>query len=340
MARDYSDRITLNPPFGYPVAGTALNVYAVPNDPNGVLSGNAGDRAYQTGSDNEWICQGGAVWVTAASLVPTGPRLQFLLQPSLPPDPANGRFDTFAAAHAAAVAVDAPLKTIFVQGDGAPVPIEAGVYDMATIALVGLPGPTPTGQQTMTSAPGTSVTSFVNFQHGTENIILDHLGTTLPLAVVVSAPGAVYSMRTGKNATWQSSGGAQAVLGVTGVVFLTIEDGTSIVGDVPGQFDPFVFMVDLSILRLLMYDNVTLTNNVLRGGAGAVVEAFFVGVGTTLSTTQANYSGVIGQFEGASTMFYSPGAPAVWVPPVPDNIGSALDRLAAALAPLVGGAIP
>lgn len=60
--REYTDRISLNPPFGAPGPGR-VDIYATAGDPNGVISATQGDRAYQVSSNNVWVCAGGTVWV-------------------------------------------------------------------------------------------------------------------------------------------------------------------------------------------------------------------------------------------------------------------------------------
>jgi len=66
--REYTDRISLNPPFGAPGPGR-VDIFATLGDPNGVISATSGDRAYQIASNNVWVCSGGTVWAlqTAAN---------------------------------------------------------------------------------------------------------------------------------------------------------------------------------------------------------------------------------------------------------------------------------
>lgn len=338
MSRTYPDRITLTAPFGYPIPGGPMNLYAVVGDPNGLLTANVGDRAFQVGSSETWVCTGGSVWTALSSL--SGTRTQFLLRPSVAPNPALGTYATFAAAYAAAVAQPG-VKTIYVQGDGVAVPIQAGVYDMSQIVLVGLNNPgSPTGQQTMTTPAGAVSAVFTSFLNGAENIILNHFGTAAPLATIAPGPATAIRARTGRNATWQSDGNAQPVLraGGTGAVFLDVEEGSLMVGDGALQYEPLEVLAGAT-LRTLLYDNTNLTLDSVRGPVGATLERFFVGVGPQ-QLTYANFLGAITDFVGSPGLQYTPGAPVLWVAPPPTNVKSALDRIATALAPLVGGAIP
>jgi len=57
MSRVYADRITLSPSPAFPglPPGGAVDIYAVPGDPNGVLTAAQGSLALQLNSTNMWL---------------------------------------------------------------------------------------------------------------------------------------------------------------------------------------------------------------------------------------------------------------------------------------------
>lgn len=250
-------------------------------------------------------------------------------------DPENGVFTTWATVHAAALALPVPQKTIYVDSPGAVAAITAGAWDMDGIAIVGFQDAGGvTGQQSISTAVGCT---FTNFLLGTENCILDHLGAAALFSPVINAPNAG-RMRTGRNATWQSNGNTAVVVAFsgTGAMFVDVEEGTSIVADGGAQFEVFSAAAG-STLRLNMYDNTAVTADAVRGAG--TLERFFVGVGPQL-LAQANLSGPNTIFSGAGLLEYTPGTPANWTNPDPTNIKSAVDRIATAVAGLLGASIP
>ena len=72
-SRVYTSRVTLMPPPEVPGDGQ-VDFYSVGGDPNGVINGALGDRAFQIGGTSKWVCLGGLVWQSEdAGEPPTGP---------------------------------------------------------------------------------------------------------------------------------------------------------------------------------------------------------------------------------------------------------------------------
>ncbi|NCY02968.1 MAG: hypothetical protein EBX36_08680, partial [Planctomycetia bacterium] len=63
-SRVYTSRVTLMPPPDAPGDGQ-VNIYAVGGNPNGVIDAEPGDRAFEIGSSNTWVCSGGSTWASA-----------------------------------------------------------------------------------------------------------------------------------------------------------------------------------------------------------------------------------------------------------------------------------
>jgi hypothetical protein len=263
-----------------------------------------------------------------------------VVQPSIGADqPALGLFITFAAAYAAALALPVPMRTIFINAPGSIVPIPAGTYDLSTIRLVGYPTGSGgvTGLQRLQTAVGTFFTGFVN---GTENIWLDHLGTTALFTTSPATPN-VLRIRTGKNALWTSSGNAAplVLMSGTGGLFVDVEEGSRMVGDTPGTYEIFELSGAPGEIQFNLYDNSDLTVDSLRGPLGSTINLLFVGVGPSF-TTQANFAGTLATFRGASSLYYEGIADVSYVLPGPITVAEALGRIEAAVVGLLGGAIP
>jgi len=249
-------------------------------------------------------------------------------------DPAGGLFQTFAAAHAAALLLPVPSRTIYIDSLNVVVPISAGAYDMDRIKIVGYPqGGGATGQQKLQSAVGAT---FTNWTEGCDNCILDHLGIVPLFTANVNIPNAL-KIRTGKNATWRSSGNTAVVVSMagTGGLFIDVEEGSSLASD-PGEFE--VVGITSGEIELRAYDNSLISEDSLRGLGGTTINILYVGIGS-VPTTQVNYAGTIATFMGSVNLMYT-AAPAFWVAPDPNNVGLAIDRLAAAVSGLLAAPIP
>lgn len=72
-SRVYTSRMTLMPPPEVPGDGQ-VDFYSVGGDPNGVINGTLGDRAFEIGGTTKWVCLGGLVWQSEdAGEPPIGP---------------------------------------------------------------------------------------------------------------------------------------------------------------------------------------------------------------------------------------------------------------------------
>lgn len=249
-------------------------------------------------------------------------------------DPKNGIYTTWAAAHAAALALPVPMRGLYIDAPATTVTITPGEWDMDNMPIVGYPDPGgATAKQQITTAP--AGVTFLNFYHGTENCVLNHAGNAALFTPAANAPNAL-RMRTGKNAYWMSSGTA-VIVGFTGTggLFVDVEDGTSIVGDAIGTFEVFGVAVGAT-LALYLYDNVTVSVNSIRGAG--TLERHYYGIGPEV-LAQGALSGPNQTFGGSDGLEYTPGTPAIWTDPDPTRVKQALDRMATALAGLLGGGV-
>lgn len=263
-----------------------------------------------------------------------------IVRPSITADdPANGLYQTFAAAHAAAVLLPVPNVTMYIDSPGVIVPVPAGAYDMGKIALVGFPSSSSgvTGLQRLQTAVGAT---FTNFYNGTEGIWLDHLGVAALYTASPALPN-LLRIRTGKNALWTSSGNAAPIvlMSGTGGLQVNVEDGAQMVGDTPGTYEIFQLSGAPGEIELRLFGGSLLSDETLRGPGGSTINVLYFGVGPVFET-QSNFAGTLNSLRGADNLFYDGIANASYTGPGPTNTGAALDRIAAAVAGLLGGTIP
>lgn len=144
--RIYTDRVTMNPGPGAPGDGT-VNFFAVEDSPDTVLDADLGDRAWQIGSTNKWVCNGGTSWSLDDGGGAGGVLRQFTWALGGADDAANGVYTAFSDAHAAAAAawVDTSnglveLYVINLTGGGSNDILldEVGAFGMAGIKLIGV----------------------------------------------------------------------------------------------------------------------------------------------------------------------------------------------------------
>lgn len=165
--RLYGNRITLNPPPDS-ADGGEIDLYAVADDPSGVLSANAGDRAFQIGTNRTWACTGGTVW---EEIVGGGGTLPIIVRPAAP-DPTAGVYETFAEAHAAAVeqvTTNLLPVTIYIDEFDNGIDVAAGTYDF--MGLISIGSYDPARQFYLNTYDGVV---FQNFQLGFQNGELYH----------------------------------------------------------------------------------------------------------------------------------------------------------------------
>lgn len=334
MPRDYVDQLTLNTPPGLPPelqASGKIQFFPVGGDPSGILVGAVGDRAWQVGSTNSWVCTGGTTWIADTGGALGGNRTTFRVQPGGTADPALGLYTTWAACHAAAAAVAAnDLVTIIIDSDNEAVVVPAGTFDMKNIQLIGYVA----FQETALARAFLETsedTVFTNWTRGAPYIQLTHNGSEPLFVIAPSETNALVS--TGTYATYQSNGTAP-IWRVTDAKNLTM------------IVDPFTELIDDnhevlqvgagSTATLLVISQVLVEADTLRGAGDIVITNN--GLESTISTTQTNLSGSL--TVSTYDQPYTPAVGANWVNPDPTGVASALDRLAAVVATLNGGPIP
>ncbi len=256
-------------------------------------------------------------------------------------DPTTSVYTTWAAAHAAIVDVEAPLKAIYIDSAGVAVHIPGEAWDMRGIAIVGFQASDlgVLGRQLLLTEDGCT---FTGWTEGCENCSLVHNSATPLVTSTLAAPN-LLTMRTGTNAIWAASGVGPVVrLNGTGGLRIAIENGTAIVGDTPG-FSP---VLDITAAggeyELVVYPNGQITDQALSGAAAATINVFVAGPsGGELSTTQPGFAGTLSIAGGADTLAWplGPSDPS-FAGPGPAFVGTALQRMAASVAGLLGGTIP
>lgn len=329
-SRIYTDRITLNPPIDAPGDGE-VNLYAVEGTPNGVLDANAGDRAWEIGSSNKWVCTGGTTWVADnGSGAVDAPGWNIILRPAGVEDEATGVYTTWATAFAAAEVIDGEV-TLWVDSPGVAVVVPVDTYDFENITLKGWYYPDATSsaiqaQHILTTSEGVV---FSNCFNGWENIQVNHTAATTPLCTFTCpvAPGMV-TARTGVRSMTQALGAAPVYTFVAGagVVGQLIVEPLSRVGD--GSND--AVLIGAGVTLVFRNNSATLADDCISGAVGTTLSevtqfgvlptlAGFLGTRTTLST--------------ASLLPYTPATPANWSSP-PTTIQAALDAIANNISPV------
>lgn len=263
-----------------------------------------------------------------------------ILRPSGDADPSAGIYTTWATAHAAAVALTAPLRTIWIDSPGVTVSVPAGTYNMNRIELRSFIRVTEAALAQVQTKVQTAVGAvFTNFGYGAYDLWIDHLGTAALCTYTLTGANAI-AILLGERTIYESSGNAAPVFAVAGTGFLiaTVGDGVSIVGD--GGTDYEVFGVTgTATLQLNFLNQTTLTATALRSIGGTTINVEFKGV-CSFNFTQTAAVGTLAFFSGASQLYYAVGTPGDWVDADPTDVKTALDRIAAVVATLNAGPIP
>lgn len=258
-------------------------------------------------------------------------------------DPANSIYTNWADAYDALAGDVAPLKQIFIDSGGVAVliPARVGGWNMQGIAIVGLQASDlgVLGRQLIITQNGCE---FLDWTEGCENCSLVHNGATPLVTSTIAVPN-LFTMRTGKNAIWAASGVSPVVLlNGTGGLRIAIEEGSILLGDTPG-FSPVLELTAAGgEYELACYPNFGITDDSLAGPVGTTINVQVMGpYGTEFNTTQPAFLGTLAVFGGADNLAW-PGGPtdANFVPPGPSTTGNALNRIATAVAGLLGGPIP
>lgn len=334
--RLYTDVLTLNPPPGLDVGGD-VNIYAVGEDPNGVLTATVGDFAFEVGTANIWSCDGGSVWTqVTGSGAQGGTRRTFTFRPGGTADAATGVYTTWATAHAAAAAAAATGEEVVIVIDDTtttPAPTTAGTFDMTNISLRGNPLGGDAGSLAETALQTVTGTFFTNWSGSVDDLAILHAGAGALYTVPTQNP----SMLTlGNNVSLISSGGPIFDVTAESGDFLLWAKGVVVFG---GGGADFLAVAVGKTASIISTSTITLASGAVSG-AGDVSVSTPASI-SNVSTTQAGLSGSFSVTRPtAANIQYTPGTGADWADPDPTLSSQAIDRLAAAVAGLLGAPIP
>lgn len=286
---------------------------------------------------------GGRQWMDACTVAGRDVVTPFaIVRPSAPADdPLTSVYTTWAAAHAALLATEAPLKQLYIDSAGVAVQIPGQAWDMRGIAIVGFQASDlgVLGRQLLLTQDGCT---FVGWTEGCENCSLVHNSATPLVTSVIAAPN-IFTMRTGQNAIWAASGvGPVVLLNGTGGLRIDIESGGVILGDTPG-FSPVLELTAAGgEYELIAGPGCSITDQALAGPGGTTINIIVTGAANgELNPTQPGFAGTLAIAGGADSLAWPLGpADANFNAPGPQFAGDALTRLAAAVAGLLGGPIP
>jgi hypothetical protein len=321
-ARVYTNIVTVN----------GVSFYAGNGNPNASLSAARGSFYSDKLTGTAYMNTDGATTWQALGSGGGGVRSTFVWRGAGPSDPSSGVYDTFAGAHAAAAAVEG-FKTIVYDNAGVTYNIVAGAYDMSDIQILGDNSGDPTSNKIIIDDGAV----FTNWSNGAPFCWLE-FNTTTTRAITVSL-GQISFMRSGEFSRWTTSN--TAGLGISPIL---IEDGallsfivdnlTTMEGDIdpPNYKEIFEVTGPGGSLGLNVFNRCNLSSNMFRGsGALAIVISGGKYEGT-LPPSNVNFSGVSDVPSGS--FYYVPSNLANWSGIDPQDVGAALDRIAAAVGPV------
>lgn len=332
------DCLTLNPPPDWQGTGGDVNFIVVGSDPNGVYSGQVGDRATLIGAAGEWVCAGGTVWIPAG--VAGTSRTLFTYQPGGTANEAQGVYTDWDDLYAAADAVrDANALITIVIDDTvtSPAVIPAGTYDLSKIQLAGICAFQAVDAPGMGAGPATVMrtgnTVFTNFTQGISFLALEHTGD----APLYTAPDGITTVaRTGFNSAYYSTGG-QSIFrtGASGELFIYVDPWTTVATGTNPVFESR----DPASLSLYVTGRSSFAADVLEGNGD--INLYMESSLAAIAADQSTHSGSLTTTRPeAENIGYSPGTPADWAATAPTQVKQALDRIASAVEGLLGAPIP
>lgn len=335
MPRGYFDAITLFPPPGQSEGG-AVTLYAVGEDPNGVLAGDVGDFAWQVGTGIMWSCTGSTTWVQAPSDVPAASRVYFRWQPGGEDSQATGTYVEWADVHAAAVAAVAAGNVVTIVVDdtlSSPATTTAGTYDMTDIELLGVYG-LRGGDDTQSVMVTAEDTVFTNWGAGISFLSIGHGGAEA-LFTVPAETGWNFSM--GRRSEILSTAAGPVISVTASSATLTI-NALHAVGIGNGTNETLL-VAGGETVTINAVGTVTIAANALDGAGNVTVTT--PSVYSAVSATQPGLGGTLTVNQpDASVIPYTPTTGGDWVDPDPETVQEALDRIASAVEGLLGAPIP
>lgn len=335
MPRGYFDAITLFPPPGQTDGGD-VTLYACGVDPNGVLSANVGDFAWQVGTGVMWTCLGSSTWSQAPSDVPTASRVYFRWQPGgEADDQATGTYLAWDDVHAAAAAAVAAgnVATIIVDDSiTSPATTVAGTYDMTDIVLIGSYG-LGGGADIQTVMLTVDNTVFTNWGAGISYLSISNGGAEALFTVPAED-------------AWNFTLGyrSELVSGNAPVIDVALSSGNLTINALHqvglGNATNEVLSVAAGKTATITSAGTIVVTATVFSGAGNVTVTS-PSVFSSVSATQAGLGGTLTlNLPDADLIPYTPADGADWVDPDPTTVQAALDRIAAAVQGLLAAPIP
>ncbi len=300
-----------------------ISIYSGNGDPNGVLSATRGSvYSDKLTGDVYTNTTGAAVWVALGG---GGARSTFVWRGAGPSDPANGIYDTFAGAQAAASAVEG-FKTIVCDHAGITYNIPAGAYNMDNIQLLG-------EGVSSTSIVVDDGATFTNWMNGAPFCSLEFNTTTVP-AITITA-GTAQTMRSGEASSWSTAntaglGISPILIEATAVLIFLVDNLSSLTGDIDTPNRKEIFEISaLGALQVNIFNRCNLSNRVFSGAG--LLQVFLSGgqYEGTLPVSDPNFVGA-GSSVPVGSFYYSPSNLSNWSGVDPENTGAALDRIVSA----------
>lgn len=340
MARIYASMLTLDGPPGVTPGGT-MNHYTVAEDPSGTLAGAAGDTAWLAGGTSVWRCGGGTSWTLISNTgASAGARTTVWFQPGGVEDTEAGIYETFADAYAAALASADQGEQVLLVLDGSlesPVQIPSGTWDLTNIQLIGVAGLTGSGGAALTVTDVETLDGciFTNWFNGLPFCRLSHQGS----AALTTFSGTDFqAFRTGERCV--------ILPPATDPVFSCAADSVVVFYIEPycgwgsiegGAYEVLEILAGATADVNIGYRGV-LYNNSVRGSATGTLNVYRTSASAQYGITQADFAG------SATYVQYDPPYEAAdagdWAVSAPTTTWTALDRIAAAVAGLLGAPIP
>lgn len=296
------------------------------------------------GSQVEWQGDNGMQRAVLGNAVTPGLTAGLIFRPG-EPNPSGNVFATWPALYAASLLIPQP-KSVFFDNTLAATNIPVGAYDFGENCVwAGLvpPGQGALNRVVVTCPDGVTLTTPLR---EIADIQLLYTGTHSLMTMPDTRFWKIYVTRVGR-VTCSGAGGSvfNFPTGTQGGIFLedlasvTVSGGGFIWDVAAGAVDVEIHCMDPDTFGGGPTSN-QVPVNVLKGAAGPAYFFFSTRLLQVQSAQASMPGGVITWVYtyGATTLSYTPAAPAQWVAPAPTSVQAALDRIAAVVS--VGGATP
>ena len=247
------------------------------------------------------------------------------------PNPPAGTYTTWAAAFAAAKAIVGPPVWLEITDQYAPCVIPAGTYDFEFniwphAPLLGF------ASRVVTLNDGVV---FQNFHYVQGSLLFRSISSS---PIVSTANGTnIFSMNF--NAAIEAQGTAPFFsVGVNGFQVVASSGGS----EIHTGAQPAIGIADPTGTALIPVNNSGVVQDSSIAGAAGTLVFLIQATGIQMGFNQPGFLGALVTLYSTQSVLlgYTPANPADWVGPVPPVAQQAFDRLAAAVAGLLGGPIP